>query len=249
MSHVSTRAVSNVAAGTKNDEAVKENLLANACVNIAIVLCTFGIWSVYSPMTVVNRGITVTHIRHLAQRGSGTAAVPLPSFNVTRLGLDETDSVLVLFPRSWQTARWSRVVVRFDRYPYDKLTGIDIHLREDKNLRTLTWVGDRLILDATLNNTMRFQQLDAHCEGARTTLGVAFLKMEDGIRQWDEAVVVRASKLVKAFPLVKIDDALWLAGQPSAVDRWWGRVQHTGDIPGNVSLFGPSPKWHTNSLL
>ena len=105
-------------------------------------------------------------------------------------------------------------------------------------MQTLAWVQDRLILDVALNKTTyRFESLFVPCQGAQTTLGFAFLRLEDN--QWDEAVIVRASRLVESFPLVKVDDTLWLAGTPSAEDRWQGRVGHIVDIPGNVSLFRP----------
>lgn len=238
MSHASTAAASSVGATATNDEHHREDLLANACANLAIVLCAFAIWSTYSPLTVPNRYVTVTHVRHLTQLGSTQIPVPLSASNITSLGLDDGETFLVLFPRYWQTAAWSHIVVRFDRYPFDRVTGIDLHFHRAK-LRTLAWVGDRLILDATFNETMvRFEHLLVPCAGARTTLGFAFLKLTDG--RWDEAVVVRASQLIKSFPLVKIDAALWLAGMPSAVDQWQGRVRHTGDIPGNVSLFRSS---------
>lgn len=206
-------------------------------------------WCTYSPMTVPNRGITVTHIRHLAQRGSDTMAIPLPSSNLTRLGLNDRDPLLVLFPRSWETARWSHVVFRFDRFPFDKVTAIDVHIREP-TLRTLAWIDDRLILDAVINDTLggrrRFERLFIPCQGARTTLGIAFLEQKND--RWDEAVVVRASRLVRVFPLIQINETLWLAGRPSAEDRWWGRVRHIGNIPGNVALFRSTTKKQWSSM-
>lgn len=219
------------------DDPIQDNLLVNACISIAIMLCIFAVWSTCSPMMVPSRGITVTHIRHLSQRGSDTMPVALPLPNVTRLGLQKSDIALLLFPRWWQTAAWSRVVFRFNRYPYDQVIGIDVHPRAER-LRTLVWVGDRLVLDTALNETVhRFKNLGIPCKGSYTTLGVAFLRKDDG--RWEESVVVRASRLVRAFPLVKIQDGLWIAGKPSAADQWRGRCRHIGDIPGNVMLFGP----------
>lgn len=233
--------------GTRNDQLTRENLLGNACVSVAIMLCIFGVWSMYSPLTVPSRYITVTHIRHLAQSGSDTMPVPLPFPNVTRLGLQERDTVLVLFPGSWQTAGWSRVVFRFHRYPYDRVTGIDVHTKITP-MRALAWMGDRLILDSAFNETTRrFEHLGIPCKGSHTTLGVAFLRLGDG--GWDEAVVVRASRLVRSFPLVKIEDDLWLAGMPPAEDRWRGRARHIADIPGNVSLFGSSGNRRIDSYV
>ena len=212
-------------------------VLGNSLISFAIVLCTFGFWSTYSPVTIPYRSNSVRHISHLTQRGSGTFPVPLPLSNVTRLGLLESDIALVLFPRDWQTAGWSRVVFRFDRFPFDRVTGIDVYTRV-KGMRTLAWVGHRLILDSKLNETIqRFENLDIPCKGSQTTLGVVFLRLPEG--RWDEAVVVRASKLVPSFSLVKIEDFLWLAGRPYTEDRWQGRVRRIHDIPGNVSLFGP----------
>ena len=225
----------------------RENLLGDACVSVAIMLCIFGIWCTYSPLTVPNRYTTVTHIRHLAQSGSGTTPVPLPLSNVTRLGLQDKDTVLVLFPRAWQTACWSRVVFRFHRYPYDKVTGIEV-LAKATPVRALAWIGDRLIIDTAFNETFRrFEHLGFRCRGSRTTLGIAFLRLDDG--RWDEAVIVRASGLVRSFPLVKIEDGLWLAGMPSGEDQWQGRVRHIADIPGNVSLFGPSTQSSIESYV
>ena len=189
----------------------------------------------------------MTHIRHLAQSGSGTTPVPLPLSNVSRLGLQDKDTVLVLFPRAWQTAGWSRVVFRFDRYPYDKVIGIDV-LAKATPVRALAWIGERLIIDTVFNETFRrFQHLGFRCKGSRTTLGIAFLRLDDG--RWDEAVIVRASGLVRSFPLVKIEDGLWLAGMPSDEDQWQGRVRHIADIPGNVSLFGPSTQSSIESYV
>ena len=244
MSHASTAVVSNVDTEDKNEEKEDDDLLASACVNFAIVLCVFAIWSTYSPMTVPNWNVTVTHVRHLAQHGSIKVPVPLPASNRTRLGLDDGGSFLVLFPRDWQTASWSHVIIRFERYSFDRVRGIEVHLRQAE-IRTLAWVQDRLILDVALNKTtFRFKSLFVPCQGAHTTLGFAFLRLEDN--QWDEAVIVRASRLVESFPLVKVDDTLWLAGTPSAEDRWRGRVRHIVDIPGNVSLFRPAEdRWNS----
>ena len=104
MSHASTAVVSSVDTEDKNEQKENDNLLASACVNSAIVLGVFAIWSTYSPMTVPNWNVTVTHVRHLAQHGSTKVPVPLPASNLTRLGLDDGGSFLVLFPRDWQTA-------------------------------------------------------------------------------------------------------------------------------------------------
>lgn len=235
MARASTAAVSSVDGPTRNDEEERVDLLATACVNLAIVLCVFAIWSTYSPMTVPNRDITVTHIRHLVQHGSDQVLVPLSAANVTRLGLDGNAVFLVLFPRNWQTARWSHVLVHFHRYPFDKVRKIEVHLRQPE-MRTLAWVKDRLILDVSFNKTLlRFPHLLVPCHGPRTTLGFAFFRLQD--KRWDEAVIVRASRLVHSFPMVKIDETTWLAGRPSDRDRWRGRVRHIVDIPGNVSLF------------
>lgn len=54
---------------------------------------------------------------------------------------------------------------------------------------------------------------------------------------WEEAVVVRASHLVKTFPLVKIYNDLWIAGMPSDEGQWSGRVLRIEDIPGNARLY------------
>lgn len=235
MSLASIAAVSSADAATRSNEQERNDLLASACVNFAVVLFVFAIWSTYSPLTVPNRDITLTHVRHLVQCGSDQIPVPLPSSNVTRLGLEENAIVLVLFPRNWETARWSRVIVHFDRYSFDSVKGIEVHLRRPQ-LRILAWVKDRLILDMSLNETLlRLDNLQVPCHGAYTTLGLAFFRLRE--KQWDEAVIVRASRLVHAFPLVKIDETMWLAGKPSAEDRWLGRVRHIADIPGNVTLF------------
>lgn len=235
MSRASTAAASSVDAAAKNDEREKDDLLASACVSFAIVLCMFAMWSTYSPSTVSDRDVTVSHIRHLVQHGSSQLPVPLSPFNSTRLGLDDDGVFLVLLPRDWQKASWSHVVVRFTRYPFDKVRSIEVHLRQVE-LRTFAWVEDRLILDAALNRTMSlFDNLFVPCQGAYTTLGFAFFRLKES--QWDEAVIVRASRLIKEFPLVKIDDAMWLSGIPSSEDRWKGRVRHIVDIPGNISLF------------
>ena len=103
------------------------NRFASACVNFAIVLCIFTIWTICSPMAVPNRAISTTHIRHLMQRGSGVPPVPLPASKLTPLGLHESDVALVLFPRSWQNAGWSRVVFRFHNYVYDVVKSIEVH--------------------------------------------------------------------------------------------------------------------------
>ena len=235
MSLASTAAVSSADGTSKNNEQERYDLLASACVNFAIVLCVFAIWSTYSPLTVPNRDTTLTHVRHLVQCGSGQIPVPLSSSNVTRLGLDDNAIFLVLLPRNWETARWSRVIVHFDRYSFDTVKGIEVHLRRPE-LRMLVWVKDRLIVDASFNETLlRLDNLFAPCQGAYTTLGIAFFRPREN--QWDEAVIVRASRLVQSFPLVKIDETTWLAGKPSAEDRWQGRVRHIADIPGNVTLF------------
>lgn len=235
MSRASTAAVSSADGVTRNNEQERDDVLASACVNFAIVLCVFAIWSTYSPLTIPNRDTTLAHVRHLVQHGSDQIPVPLSASNVTRLGLDDNSILLVLFPRNWQTARWSRVIVYFDRYPFDKVKGIEVHLRRPE-LRILAWVKDRLILDMSFNETLlRLDNLLVPCHGAYTTLGLTFFRLRE--KQWDEAVIVRASRLVHAFPLVKIDETMWLAGRPSAEDRWQGRVRHIADIPGNVTLF------------
>ena len=235
MSRASTAAVSSADGATTNSEQEKNDLLASACVNFAIVLCVFAIWSTYSPLTVPNRDTTLTHVRHLVQYGSDQIPVPMSSSNITRLGLDENATLLVLFPRNWETARWSRAIVHFDRYSFDRVKGIEVHLRRPE-LRILAWVKDRLILDMSFNGTLlRIDNLFVPCQGTYTTLGLAFFRLRE--KQWDEAVVVRASRLVHAFPLVKIDETMWLAGRPSAEDRWQGRVRRIADIPGNVTLF------------
>lgn len=235
MSLASTAAVCSADGASKNSEQERNDLLASACVNFAIVLSVFAIWSTYSPLTVPNRDTTLTHVRHLVQYGSDQIPVPLSSTNVTRLGLDYNAIFLVLFPRSWETARWSRVIVHFDRYSFDRVKGIEIRLRRPE-LRILAWVEDRLILDISFNQTLlRLDNLFVPCNGAHTTLGLAFFRLRE--KQWDEAVIVRASRLVRSFPLVKIDETMWLAGRPSAEDRWQGRVRHIADIPGNVTLF------------
>ena len=235
MSLASTAAASSADGASKNNEQERNDLLASACVNLAIVLSVFAIWSTYSPLTVPNQGTTLTHVHHLVQYGSDQFPVPLSSTNLTRLGLDDNAIFLVLFPRSWETACWSRVIVHFDRYAFDRVKGIEVHLQRPE-LRILAWVKDRLILDMSFNETLlRLDNLFVPCHGAYTTLGLAFFRLRE--KQWDEAVIVRASHLVHSFPLVKIDETMWLAGSPSAEDLWQGRVRHIADIPGNVTLF------------
>ena len=235
MSLASTAAASSADGASKNNEQERNDLLASACVNLAIVLSVFAIWSTYSPLTVPNQGTTLTHVHHLVQYGSDQFPVPLSSTNLTRLGLDDNAIFLVLFPRSWETACWSRVIVHFDRYAFDRVKGIEVHLQRPE-LRILAWVKDRLILDMSFNETLlRLDNLFVPCHGAYTTLGLAFFRLRE--KQWDEAVIVRASHLVHSFPLVKIDETMWLAGSPSTEDLWQGRVRHIADIPGNVTLF------------
>ena len=235
MSLASIAAVSSADGVSKNNEQERNNLLASACVNFAIVLCVFAIWSTYSPLTVPNRDTTLTHVRHLVQYGSEQVPVPLSAANVSRLGLDDNAIFLVLFPRNWEMARWSHVIVHFDRYSFDRVKGIEIHLRRPE-LRILAWVKDRLILDMSFNETLlRIDNLFVPCHGAYTTMGLAFFRLRE--KQWDEAVIVRASHLVRSFPLVKIDETMWIAGKPSAEDRWQGCARHIADIPGNVTLF------------